>query len=645
MWKLWLIQLFWLVLALPGYAAVRRWDPASLERGFMFALARSYLASIALLTPVSVLAYFWHWPLWTLSAAYAAAVLLGLHALWRHRLPLPKPSWLAAVSCVLIALDLWIGLRAGAHTQGDAGYHIARVRMLLVEGLSNWDPIVAQPRLDIIYHTNWYHALIAVSAQLTGSDAALAWLATWPFAKLLIAASIAQLACSVFGAARYGWPACLGILASQVAYSAVPFPNTLAPMALVPMGLCAGAELLARPERGARAAAWLAASAVALAQLHALNAIFLAMVVGPVLAAVLVIRTVFRKPGKLALGLGLLACGASLPWLLVAGGPRIEALLADAAPMLRSGTPPSAAATREREQATAAAPKDREEPREPDAAPTKVAYKTERFRKLPNGLSVFEAEQLRGTHDTYTFALLALLITLALRPPKQLAALAAFVAMTCAWLLVPRLCTLLLFVTGAPWAALRVSQLLPLALYTLLPAAVWFWITRLKPVPAPLQPVFVLAALALGWSQSKHGEPWTLERVWQHARDFEAETQWDTIAQRQALLCGQIPQHETVMAHVRWDYGLPMHCRSFSVALAPGRGWHGMPYMDERRADVDEFFRDGTSGPRRLALMDKYALHYVYTSQRLARRITASLPKQSRILAESRAGAVLKIDP
>ena len=98
------------------------------------------------------------------------------------------------------------------------------------------------------------------------------------------------------------------------------------------------------------------------------------------------------------------------------------------------------------------------------------------------------------------------------------------------------------------------------------------------------------------------------------------------------------------MAHPRWDYGLPMHCRCFAVALGPGRGWHGMPYMNERRRDVDEFFTDGTSGERRLELMRQYSTQHVYTSLRVARNILKSLPDRARILASTNQGTVLFID-
>ena len=669
--RLWLIQLFWLALALPGYALLRRWDRESLARGFLFGLARCYLASLMLLTPVAVLAYWLHWPLWTLSAAYVLGVASGGWVFVRDGRALIagfKLNWLAAISGGLICFDLWLGLRAGSHALGDAGYHIARVRMLIAEGLSNWDPIVQQQRPDIIYHTNLYHALIAVSGQLRRSDAALSWLATWPFAKLLVAAGVGQLAVCAFGAAGYGWLASLAVLVSQSAYSALPLPNTLAPWAILPMGLCAGAEVVAGDRRSPLAAAWLAASAIALAQLHALNAIFLALIVAPVLLGMLFVRALplptatRRNINRRALALGVLACAASSPWLAVAGAERIRGLLLSAADR-------SAERQEEpRSEQAAAAPNDTDalEPGQPGAPPPNAAqapssssppepsaveavsikpvYKADRFRKLANGLSVYEPGQLRGPRDVYLFGLAAVLITLVLRPRTPFVATVAFVAMACAWLVVPQLCSLLLFVTGAPWAALRISQVLPVVFYALVPGAPMFWFSRWREARGPFMPLFAPAAMLIGWTQISHGEPWTLERLWQHALQFETRAQWESVAAKQELLCTHIPAGEMVMAHPRWDYGLPMHCRNFALALAPGRGWHGMPYMPERRADIDEFFRDGTSGPRRIELMRKYSIHYVYTSQRLARRIASSLPKESRILGQARAGAVLSID-
>lgn len=672
---LWWIQLFWLALAVPGCAALRRWDPASLRCGFLFGLGRSYLASLTLLTPISVLGYTLHWPLWSLSGAYLAAVALGLVSLgssvpslvatrtrrraqaggWQRAFS--KPSMLAALGGSVVCIDLALSLRTGTHLHGDAGYHIARVRMLIVEGLNNWDPIVAQQRPDVIYHTNLYHALIAVSAQLTRSDATLAWLAVWPFAKLLATAGAFQLGRTLFGAAEYGWLASLTSLASVSAYSVLPFPNTLAPVALLPMGLSA-AIALTSSRRTARPAAWLAASAIALAQVHMLNAVFLAMVVAPVLLGLLLLRVLRRHAGKRLLVLGLAACAASLPWLLVAAGPRIAGMLEQLPSFEGEAAPP---ASHNADQPNAAAAQPRPKPPRPkrahNAAPKKV-YKAEHFRKLASGLAMFDPEQLRGPHDSNLIALALLAVTLALRPRKALWVFSGFIAATCAWLLVPPLCSVLLRVTGAPWAAMRITQVLAVGFVALVPAVPYAWLrglrarkrrgsrlaSRRRERPrAALQLGAALIALLVGWDQNTHGEPWTMRQLWRNAVSFKLKAQWKSSAARQRLLCEHIPAGETVMAHPRWDYGLPMLCRSFAVALRPERGWHGLPYMSERRADVEEFFREGTSGDRRLALLRKYHSQHVYTTNRLSRRILADL-KNARVIAHSRQGAVIFID-
>ena len=48
---------FWLILGLPGYALLRRYAPRSFEGGGPSVLSLSYLASFALLTPISLAGY------------------------------------------------------------------------------------------------------------------------------------------------------------------------------------------------------------------------------------------------------------------------------------------------------------------------------------------------------------------------------------------------------------------------------------------------------------------------------------------------------------------------------------------------------------------------------------------------------------
>jgi hypothetical protein len=98
------------------------------------------------------------------------------------------------------------------------------------------------------------------------------------------------------------------------------------------------------------------------------------------------------------------------------------------------------------------------------------------------------------------------------------------------------------------------------------------------------------------------------------------------------------------MAHTRWDYNLPMHLRAHSLALGQGRGWHGVANMEERRGDVDEFFTLDTAGERRLEILRKYGIHYVYTSRRLLTNMMLSLGTEHIVQQRaSQQGAILTI--
>jgi len=638
------LLVFWLALALPGFALLWHVDREALRGGFLFGLGRSYLASWMLLTPSCVLGYVLELPLALFTGTYVIAVLAACAALlydrsWLRVLRRRRPSALAAVGGIWLACDVLLGLRAGTHIEGDAGYHIARVRLLLEAGLSNWDPLVAQPRFDAIYHTNLYHALIASSAQLTRQDAGVAWVATWPFAKLLTAAGAYQLARVALGERWHGWIAAITTTVFLTSYAVLPFPNTLAPAAILPMSLAAAVSALCTPH-SLRPALWLGAGAVALAELHALNALFLALVVVPCLAGLWLWRALFRRPGKRFIAAAALACAASAPWLIVPGLPQLRALLQHVIALeSRASAQPSAAAP-----APAVAPP---KPVDPGPVEPGKSYKSEQFRKLPNGQSMYEPAQLFGVKDRNLLGLLLLAVTLALASHVELWALSALLAMTCLWLVVPQLCTALLAMTGAPWAAARLAQLITLAFTTLMPAAPCALLDKLPLRGWLRQGVWLMAgalAVWVGWSQGVNYAGWTRKQLVDNALAFKAQGNAQGIEARVRLLAGNIPKGEVVMAHTRWDYGLPMHCRCFAVALGPGRGWHGLGYMHDRRHDVDEFFSDKTSGERRVELMREYSTQHVYTSLRLARMILKSLPEQARILASTNQGTVVFID-
>jgi hypothetical protein len=631
-----LLPLFWLALALPGFACLWRWDRISLEGGALAALARSYLASFMLLTPLAVLGYALHLPLYVFSGAVLVALAWALGSLARDRSWLGRPRWpgvAAAIGGTLVGLDFLMGAAAGTHLGGDAGYHVARVRSLMELGFNNWDPLIDGQHFDLVYHTNLYHALIACGAQLTGNDPGSAWLQTWPFAKLLTAAAAYQLGVVVFGARWLGWTAAIATLAYYASYAILPFPNTLAPVAFVPMGLSAAIEAC-NGRHSYRPALWLGASALALAELHSLNAVFLALVAAPLLLLVLLYRALLRRPGQRYLFAALLACGASLPWLLVAAAPRIEALW-EAQPAAER---PHAADSGENEDTTSNP--------DLDTVPARKIHKAEYFRRLPNGRYMLEPRHLIGASDRNLPGLYVFMFTLLFKARRRVLALGAFAGITCAWLVVPILCTSLLFAIGAPWAVGRIGAMLTIALCVVLPAAPLSILSRFRSrrwLRALLDGAALVLALQLLSGLGINQKPWDKAsyqtavlglRVLGNARSYRDRSQF---------FSANLPRGSNVMAATRWDYNLPMHCGCHTIALSPGRGWHGVPYMDERRARIDEFFARGTTGQRRLEILRQYDASHVFTSRTYAGKIVESLRGRAKLSAVSRHGAIVSV--
>ena len=90
-----LTLLFWLALGVPGFAVLCHIDRAELKSGLLGVIGLSYLATLAILSPISILAYVFHWPLAVFSGACVLAILVGLVEILRH-------GWWRQASRVLV---------------------------------------------------------------------------------------------------------------------------------------------------------------------------------------------------------------------------------------------------------------------------------------------------------------------------------------------------------------------------------------------------------------------------------------------------------------------------------------------------------------------------------------------------------------
>lgn len=311
--------LFWFLLALPGYAILRRRFPGELDAGLLGVFSLSTLATLVVLSPLNVLFYLTGAPLWLMSAA---CLLLALAAIvditrgrgWRDAGRLVMAA--AGIELLIVLLDGALGAWNGSFFGGDARVHVARIRHLFDHGFTNLDPFMAEPHFYPIYHTNLHHALVAVGAKLSGQDVFGVWSASLGWAKLLICGGAYYLAWRIFGRAWPAWIAALSCLALRGPIDYAIYPNQLAPYWILPLMI--GFASRPRSEQtSAQLAIKLAGASLVLGQFHALYAAFAAMLLGPAMIVAWIsdaVRSRSSSPSRL---LPIAALGAGLPFVLV----------------------------------------------------------------------------------------------------------------------------------------------------------------------------------------------------------------------------------------------------------------------------------------------------------------------------------------
>jgi hypothetical protein len=276
----------------------------------------------------------------------------------------------------------------------------------------------------------------------------------------------------------------------------------------------------------------------------------------------------------------------------------------------------------------------------------KKVYKAASFVKLEDGRTRLDPRQLAGRDGRNFAGFCALVFLLAMLPRARLWAFAACMAMTCAWLVVPVLCSTLMLVIGAPWAVARLGNVLVIGLCTVVPAALFAITNRLRRHALPRAMIGLAAvacALAYGQAAGINYGPWSAKEYLLAVEKHRAAQTAQTIRERSEFFAANIAPGSTVMANNRWDYNLPMHFRCYTLALNPGRGWHGVPFQQERRALVDEFFTGRTSGERRLEILRKYGVHYVFTSRNFTPLLLRSMGGHAGVRAMSKHGVIVYV--
>lgn len=310
--------MFWPLACLPGFAVMRRIDPEDAESGLLGVIAVSFLATLAILSPVSIICYLFGAPVAVMSAALVAMILWSIVDLIRTGAFRRLGGILLTAVCiemVVVIVDSAIGLRTGAFLGGDAKVHLARIRFLMDHGLTNLDPYMAEPFFYPLYHTNIIHALYAACAKLFQVDPYGVWFTSIAWGKLLCTSGAYYLAWRVFDSRRAAWVAALFCLAMRGPITYAIYPNQLAPFWLLPIMLGFAAQSIRKGEPD-RLALKLGAASLVMGQIHGLYVVFAVMILGPYLGGRWLLG-LYRRTSHARHGVILLALMAGLPFVVV----------------------------------------------------------------------------------------------------------------------------------------------------------------------------------------------------------------------------------------------------------------------------------------------------------------------------------------
>ncbi len=312
--------LFWTLLTLPGYTALRHLDRAETQSGLLGALAVSSLLSLGLLSPVSILCYVLQAPLWIFSVftgvlIFAAAIEITRQGWWGDMGRMIAAGF--GLELIVVAVDLVGGARAGAFFGGDAIIHLARMRTLLDHGFNNFDPFLGPDYFFPMYHTSLYHALFAACSWITGIPLLFVWFSALVWAKVLVVAGAYYLAWCCFERSWPAWLAAMFTIGWRGHVIFLVYPNKIAPLWICACMIGFAVRAI-RPSPGWAPAGMLAMGSLVLGQVHALYGAFAGLVLGPVLACVAGYRLVRGLTYWAHLLAGIVGLFAALPFLLIA---------------------------------------------------------------------------------------------------------------------------------------------------------------------------------------------------------------------------------------------------------------------------------------------------------------------------------------
>jgi hypothetical protein len=591
-----------LLLWFPGHALLGRLGAHEPAAGVLGALGRGYAASLLLLSPLSLACYALHAPLWVFSAGLALLVLWGLVVCARDRASLSglgvafeRWEW---CGLALLAAHLVLAARVGGWLDGDATFHVGRMRWLIEHGFSNRDIYTRDDFFQHVYHSNLLYPLYASFAQLTGQGFLDSWFQLLPLAKLTSFAAHGYLGYRLASRRWVGWATAVLAEAARAPETYTLYPNGMAVGFLLPLALAVGVGAPLGTGGGRQSALELGALSLLLGQVHGLYALYAGLCVGSALALRMALGSAAVRR---ALVPCVLALAAASPFLLVSRYAFIPAAPADAQWLATPALPP---------KAPARAKANTENPALTPALAHGGGNLEKQLEARSDGSYVMPPLRMGGAVPLLV-GLLALGACLAFDGARRLdwLALSAPVTLLGVTLLVPALCTLAVRLLQEPFAVARLSTVLNTALFAACAGALGLLLER-APRAAWLSALGLVGCALLG-SQLLGHAPRSFGEHWRAALTGQSEARAQLVEHglRRRFLASHVPPGSSVLTTPRLARYVAMVFDARVVAA--DRSQTHVPGLDRLRHEASLMTAKKTAPALRNALLAKHRIRWV----------------------------------
>lgn len=260
---------FWLSTLIPGFAVLQVFFPFDVRRGIFATLTWSFVLTVAITTPIVVLAHLMHLTTPTVASIYCTLVILGFVGIIKYtRWSIIRQSLRLGFYPelgVILAMVVVTGFMGGG-ARWDHQMHSAKILYLRDMGFSLQDPYSPLQVIESKFHVNTLHGIFAVGSWLSGKEPLELWFdSAWLF-RLLEFGGLEFLAVTVFRRRWYGVVTMLGALFAIGPNDANSLPMSVAAFCVFPIIMSQILDVLDRPTKSGYVK--IALPSLALAAIH-----------------------------------------------------------------------------------------------------------------------------------------------------------------------------------------------------------------------------------------------------------------------------------------------------------------------------------------------------------------------------------------